>query len=262
MTKVLVIVPLPLGEEAVERRRRQLQHVKLGPDMEFDFRPVKAGPIHFMGRHDEIFMEFAIFEAGLTAAEEGYDAVCVDTTSDSGDAELRSMLDIPVLATGRSAMLYSLMLANNFSLLGMYDPDFAESLDATRNFFKSVLDKSGLAKHCASVALYQTHGDYDLLYEGREDEVFPKMLEACQRAVAEDGAQCICLGSTAMYQAGDYLAERLPVPVVNPGPLSYRLVETVLLMGHRQSRVAYPEPLVRRDAAIHAMLDAAQKNQK
>lgn len=150
MTKVLVIVPLPLGEEAVERRRRQLQHVKLGPDMEFDFRPVKAGPIHFMGRHDEIFMEFAIFEAGLTAAEEGYDAVCVDTTSDSGVAELRSMLDIPVIATGRSAMLYSLMLANNFSLLGMYDPDFSESRDATRNFFKSVLDKSGLGKHCAS----------------------------------------------------------------------------------------------------------------
>ena len=111
------------------------------------------------------------------------------------------------------------------------------------------------------VALYQTHGDYDKLYEGREDEVFPKMLEASRRAIAEDGAQCICLGSTAMYQAGDYLAKRLPVPVVNPGPLSYRLVETVLAMGHRQSRVAYPEPLVRRDAAIHAMLDAAQKNQ-
>jgi len=111
------------------------------------------------------------------------------------------------------------------------------------------------------VALYQTHGDYDKLYEGREDEVFPKMLEASRRAIAEDGAQCICLGSTAMYQAGDYLAKRLPVPVVNPGPLSYRLVKTVLAMGHRQSRVAYPEPLVRRDAAIHAMLDAAQKNQ-
>ena len=56
MTRVLMIVPLPLGEEAVERRRGQLQHVKLGPGMEFDFRPVKAGPVHFMGPHDEIFM--------------------------------------------------------------------------------------------------------------------------------------------------------------------------------------------------------------
>ena len=203
MTRVLVIVPLPLGEEAVERRHGQLQHVKLGPGMEFDFRPVKAGPIHFMGRHDEIFMEFAIFGAGFTAAQEGYDTVCVDTTSDSGVAELRSMFDIPVIATGRSAMLYSLMLANNFSLLGMYDPEYSESRDATRNFFKSVLDKSGLGKHCAPVALYQTHGDYDKLYDGREDEVFPKMLEASQRAIAKDGAHCICLGSTAMYQTGD-----------------------------------------------------------
>ena len=262
MAKVLVIVPLPLGEEAVARRRRQLQHVQLGPDIEFEFRAVRAGPIHFMGRHDEILVEFSIFEAGLKAEQEGYDAVCVDTTSDSGVAELRSMLDIPVLATGRAAMHYALTLANNFSLLGMFDPDYPESRDATRNFFKSVLEKSGLASHCASIALYQTHGDYDLLYDGRENEVFPKMLEACQQAIAEDGAQSICLGSTAMYEAGDFLAENLPVPVINPGPLSYRLVETVLAMGHRQSRIAYPKPLVRRDAMIHAMFDAAEKNQE
>jgi len=262
MTKVLVIVPLPLGAEAVERRRRQLQHVKLGPDIEFDFRPVKAGPIHFMGRHDEILIEFSIFEAGLNAEQEGYDAVCVDTTSDSGVAELRAMLDIPVIATGRASMLYALMLSDNFSLLGMFDPDFPESRDAGRNFFNSVLKKSGLEKHCASIALYQTQGDYDMLYEGRENKVFPKMLEACKKAVEKDGAQSICLGSTAMYQAGDFLAENLSVPVINPGPLSYRLVETVLAMGHSQSRVTYPKPLVRRDAMIHAMLDAAAAQQE
>jgi len=217
-----------LAAAAVERRRRQLQHVKLGPDIEFDFRPVKAGPIHFMGRHDEILIEFSIFEAGLNAEQEGYDAVCVDTTSDSGVAELRAMLDIPVIATGRASMLYALMLSDNFSLLGMFDPDFPESRDVGRNFFNSVLKKSGLEKHCASIALYQTQGDYDMLYEGRENKVFPKMLEACRKAISEDGAQSICLGSTAMCQAGDFLAENLSVPVINPGPLSYRLVETVL----------------------------------
>lgn len=79
-----------------------------------------------------------------------------------------------------------------------------------------------------------------MLYEGREAEVFPKMLEACQRAVEEDGTQCICLGSTAMYHSGDYLAENLSVPVVNPWSLSYRLIETVLAMGHR--KVAPPIP--------------------
>lgn len=145
MTKVLVIVPLPLGAEAVERRRRQLQHAKLGADIEFDFRPVKAGPIHFMGRHDEILIEFAIFETGLTAGQDGYDAVCVDTTSDSGVAELRSMLDIPVLATGRAAMLYALILGDNYSLLGTLDPDFSESRDTANNFLTGV-EKAGPGK--------------------------------------------------------------------------------------------------------------------
>ena len=57
------------------------------------------------------------------------------------------------------------------------------------------------------------------LFTGREAEVFPKMKEACERGLAK-GADVIVLGSTTLSQAGPYLSENLPVPVVNPGPLS------------------------------------------
>ena len=34
-----------------------------------------------------------------------------------------------------------------------------------------------------------------------------------------------------MHQAAEFLAGELPVPVINPGPLTYKLVETFLALG-------------------------------
>jgi Asp/Glu/hydantoin racemase len=45
------------------------------------------------------------------------------------------------------------------------------------------------------------------------------LAEAGRKAIEEDGADVLLLGSTTMHQAHAYLAERLPVPVINPGPL-------------------------------------------
>ena len=72
-----------------------------------------------------------------------------------------------------------------------------------------------------------------------------------------DGAEVICLGSTTMHQAHGFLAENLPVPVVNPGPLTYKLAELVLGLRLTHSRAAYPKPKVSKDAMVHAMLEAA-----
>src|SRR3546814_3420066 len=57
------------------------------------------------------------------------------------------------------------------------------------------------------------------LSEGKEDATFPTMLEVAMRCVEEDGADVVCPGSTTMHQAADYLADRLPVPLVHPGLL-------------------------------------------
>ena len=67
----------------------------------------------------------------------------------------------------------------------------------------------------------------------------------------------ICLGSTTMHEAHRVLAERLSVPIINPGPLSYKLVEILLATGLSHSRRAYPKPLVPKPEMIHAMLQSA-----
>ena len=96
------------------------------------------------------------------------------------------------------------------------------------------------------------------LLGGKEDEIFPKLLEAGALLVA-DGADVICLGSTTMHESHGYLSERLPVPVINPGPLTYKLAETVLGLGLSHSRKAYAPPTYPRPGLAVAMMDGAAK---
>ena len=92
MQKVLVIVPFPMNEENRRQRMAQLQAVKLAPDIEFDFRPVRAAPANYTSEHDSVLADISIVDAGRNAEAEGYAAVCIDTMSDSGVNALRSML--------------------------------------------------------------------------------------------------------------------------------------------------------------------------
>ena len=253
MAKALVLVPFALDEAGVDNRRNQLKAVKLGPDISFDFRPVSAGPTSFMSPHDWALMEMAIFEAGLSAEDDGYDAVCIDTMSDSGMAPLRSMLTIPVIAPGKASMLFALTLGEKFGLLAQWEPAILRN--------KKVLAEWGLAHRCAAIESYDSPPDFANLMAGKEDEVFPKMQAAAERAIAA-GADVICLGSTTMHEAAAFLAEKLPVPVINPGPLTYKLVETVLALGLTHSRAAYPTPIAPKREMIRAMLKAATETEK
>ena len=95
------------------------------------------------------------------------------------------------------------------------------------------------------------------LLSGEEDETFPLLEEAGRRLVEENKADVIILGSTSMHQSQAYLAERLPVPVISPGPLTYALVQMLLTAGLSHSRTAYPQPVARSDDYIHGLLDSA-----
>ena len=246
--RVVVIVPFALDETGMANRRAQLDSVALGPDIEFDFRPVKAGPALLDSYHDAILADLAMYEAGVTAQEDGYDAVCIDTMSDSGVNALRSMLDIPVIGPGRASYLTALMLGSKFSVLTQWDGWKALYVRGVREL--------GLDRQCASIRSINVLPDVKNLLGGKEEVVFPKLVAEGMRCI-EDGAEVICLGSTTMHQAHAHLVENLPVPVVNPGPLTYALAQMLLATGLSQSRVGYPGPNVPKREMAAAMLEAA-----
>lgn len=249
MARVLVIVPFPMDAENLEKRREQLRAVRLGEGIDFEFRPVRFAPSGYVSQQDSVLADLGILEMGIEAQREGFDAVCIDTMSDSGMNALRAALDIPVIGPGRHAMLAALMLGERFSILAMWEK--------WRHLYAKTLADLGLGDKCASVRSAGLQPNNQSLLAGKEDEVFPALHEAALRCVEEDGADVIILGSTTMHQAHGYLAARLPVPIINPGPLTYRMAMTAIGLGHRHSRRAYPAPAGLEPATVRRLGDAA-----
>ena len=250
MKKILTIVPFAMSPDNLALRQQQLQGLQFGPDLHFEYRSVKAGPVNYSSHHDFVLADASIFEAGCRAQQEGFAAVCIDTMSDSGVAALRSVLDIPVFGPGKVSMLTALMLGDRFSILAM--------ASRWKPLYKKALDELGMHHKCASVRAIEVSPDNQALLSGKEEEVFPLLEAAAMKAIEIDGADVIILGSTTMHQAHAYLQARLPVPVINPGPLSYKIAESMLALGHTHSRTAYPRPMHPRLDMLTAMMDAAR----
>ncbi len=248
MKRVLVIVPFPMSEANRDQRRAQLGAVDLGPGIVFTFESVRVAPRNYVSAADMALADIGVFEAGLEAEARGFDAVCVDTMSDSGVAALRSALTIPVIGPGRASVLTALMLGSRFSILAMW-PHW-------KHLYTKTLTDLGVAQHCASIRWIDATPDNQGLMAGKEEEIFPALEAVARRCITEDGAEVILLGSTTMHQAHSHLAARLPVPVVNPGPLTYKLAEAMLGLKLTHSRAAYPTSPAPKDAVIHAMLAA------
>jgi len=146
-------------------------------------------------------------------------------------------------------MLMALTLGDRFSILTM--------ASRWKPLYKKALDELGLHHKCASVRAIEVPPDNQGLLSGKEEAIFPLLEAAARQAIEQDGADVLILGSTTMHQSHAWLSARLPVPIINPGPLSYKLAEAALGLGLSHSRTAYPAPMHSRLPMLEAMLDAA-----
>ncbi len=248
MTRILVLAPFPLDEDQLALRRNQLDAAPLPDGVVVDFKPTRAAPANYVSYHDYVLADLSLFESGMQAQADGYDAVCIDTVSDSGVNALRSMLDIPVVGPGRSQYVIAAMLGRRFGIVTMWKQWFP--------LYEKILAEIGLADRCAGIRSIDVTPDNRTLMAGK-DHALPLLLEAARALVDTDGADVICLGSTTMHEAHAFLRDNLEVPVINPGPLSYFIAEALADLGLAHSPTAYPPPQVPKPEMIHAMLEAA-----
>jgi allantoin racemase len=232
MHRIKMIVPVP--DAVLGMFAAQLPTELVRNNIKVDF--VAAGNnLSVLDSHYEMTLaDAAGLEAGVSAQKEGYAAVCVNSMSDSGVSALRSVLDIPVVGPGQATMLAACMLGKRFSILTMWD--------RWRPLYDKVATEQGLLHRMASVRSIGVPPDTSELLSGKEDSVFPLLENEARRAIDEDGADVLILGSTTMYQSHRYLAERLPVPVLNPGIIAYKVCELLIDTGLSQSKTAFVPP--------------------
>ena len=178
--RIAVLVPFAFDETGLAGRRQQQQSVSWGEGIEFTYVPVSAGPQWYENYHDWILADLAMLECALRIQDDGYDAICIDTMSDSGVNAIRCELDIPVIGPGRTSYMTALMLGNKFGVLTQWGPWAA--------IYKKGIGELGLMEKCAGIRHIDTPPDVVNLLGGKEEVVFPKLLAAAMQLVEEDGA--------------------------------------------------------------------------
>lgn len=243
--RIKAIIPVPVDITTVEVFSSQVRPGLLPDDYEVVFEAVKAGAALADSYHDTLLMDFAVVEAGLSAEEEGFDAVCIDTVSDSGLLALRSCLNIPVVAPGASSFYMACNLGKKFSVITMWEKWFP--------LYEKTLTEYRLWDRLASIRSIDTRPDLADLLAGKEEVVFQKLLDQANAAIEEDGADVIILGSTTMHQSHAFLAKNLSVPILNPGQVSLKFCQTLLELGLSHSKKAYPSPEVPKFDVYHRL---------
>ena len=240
--RIKVIVPIPMDQAGVANRAEQLPASFVAPGFKPEFAAVPWGAALGDSYHDMLLMDWTVFQAGISAEDEGYAGVLIDTVSDSGMRALRSRLTIPVVGPGEAAFCTAMMLGKKFTVLTMWPEWFP--------LYEKTLTEYGFWDRVASLRSIDTRPDVTELLAGKEEVIFAKLLEQAHAAIEDDGADVIVLGSTTMHQSAQFLAANLPIPVLNPGQVAYKHLEMLIGLGLTHSKAAFPSPEVGKDADI------------
>jgi allantoin racemase len=246
--RIKYIVPFPFDEAGLANRAAQLPAELRTPGVEYDFIPVKNSCHNADSAYELLLLDAYIAEAGLRSEEEGYDAVIMDTVSDSGLAALRSRLTIPVLGPGQVQQHVAAMLGKKFTILTMWQ--------RWVSLYEKTMAEYGTRHFCASIRPIDVRPDQEQLLAGKEEVVFAKLEEQGRLAIEQDGADVLLIGSTTMHQSVEHLRQALGVPVISPGLLSIKLAEVLVQLGLSHSKRAYQSPEVLQDEKLHSLMAA------
>lgn len=232
--RIKMIVPVPLPQEALAGFAAQMPAGLVRPDITVEFTGVRNGTSSLDSLFEATMADAFCLEAGLRAEEEGFAAVCLNSVSDSGLSALRSRLTIPVTGPGRASFFLAADLAKRFSVVTMW-PQW-------HWIYEKLALETGLGAKLASIRNIGVRPDTHELLTGKEEIVFARLEAECRKAIDEDGADAIILGSTTMHQSHRYLSERLEVPVLNPGLVAFKQCEMLLDLGLSHSKRTYHAP--------------------
>jgi allantoin racemase len=241
--RIKMIVPVPVPDFALGSFAAQIPASLIRPDISIDFVGTRAGANLLDSPYEATLADAWVLDAGARAEAEGYSAVAINSMSDSGLHALRSRLTIPVVGPGRASFHLAADLGKRFSVITMWP--------RWHWIYEKLALETGLGARMASIRDIGIRPDTAELLAGKEVIVVEKLEAACRKAIDEDGADVLILGSTTMHQSHSWLAPRLEVPLLNPGLVAFKQCEMLLDLGLSHSKKAWFGP----ERAVDALLD-------
>jgi allantoin racemase len=162
----------------------------------------------------------------LAADEFDYDAVVLAGFGEHGKDALQEMLSVPVLDIAEAAAHVAHLIGRRFSVVTTLTRSIAPIEDR--------LMLAGLAAHCASVrACGLGTAEVDADPAGAVQAI----VDEAAKAVAEDGADVICLGCAGMAGVTAAITAKLGVPAIDGVAAAVALAQAVVGLGLSTSKV-------------------------
>ena len=185
------------------------------------------GPASIEGHAEEVLASAAVLDV---VAQRGaaYDGIAIACYGDPGLYAAREIAPVPVVGIAEASMLLASTVAHRFSVVTV--------LDRIVPMLEDVVGRYGLRDRCASVrgtSLAVLEIERDPAAAARE------VLAQARRAVAEDGAEAICLGCAGMAVLECTVRDELEdVPVIDGVAAAVKTLEATVGLGLRTSRRA------------------------
>lgn len=154
----------------------------------------------------------ALIAAGIAPDIEG---IVIAAFGDPALDEARLATAIPVTGIAEASMREAAAGGRRFAVVTT-TPGLAESIAGLANAY-------GHGSSFLGTEL--THGDA-LALTNDSNRLPGALLEACERAVSERGAEAIVIGGGPLAVAARAIADRLSVPIIEPVPAAIRLAAT------------------------------------
>jgi allantoin racemase len=161
-----------------------------------------------------------------------YDAYVIACYGDPALAAAREVAEVPVVGIGEASFLMASLVAFQWSIVSV--------LPRIKPLLTELVHRNGMESRCASIRctpLTVLEIEEDL------DRARRMMVEEARHAIAEDGAEAICLGCAGLGPLDKAMQEELGVPVFDGTACAVRLAQDLHAYGVTTSRVAaYKRP--------------------
>jgi allantoin racemase len=191
------------------------------------------GPESVEGNFESYLAAVAVMDR-VRSYDEPYDAVVQAGFGEHGREGLQELLDVPVVDITDAAAHVACLLGHKYSVVTTLDRAVPQIEDRLR--------LAGLLGRCASI---RASGLGVLDLEADPGRAVQAIVEQAQRAVAEDGAEVICLGCGGMAGLDEKIAADTGAPVVDGVTAAVKLAEALVGLGLSTSKVrtyAPPRP--------------------
>lgn len=166
--------------------------------------------------------------------EQNVDAYIIACFDDPGLNAAREFTEKPVIGIAEAAMTAARFIAPSFSIVSI--------LDRSRKMTEELVRRNAAQSFCRSI---RTTGLGVLEFERNTVKGIEALAFQAEKAVEEDGAECILLGCAGFAGFAEELGKQLGVPVIDGVTAAVKFAEALTVMGLKTSKICSwkePEP--------------------